>query len=58
MTLCSFPSATALLPPSPQHYPLPLHRALREQMYKAYISRASEGDMDNTPIIDKVRLCV
>ena len=23
-------------------------------MYKAYISRASEGDMDNTPIIDKI----
>jgi hypothetical protein len=24
-------------------------------MYKAYISRASQGDLDNTPIIDKVR---
>jgi len=30
------------------------NRALREEMYRAYISRASSGDIDNTPIIDKV----
>ncbi|MBW2387384.1 MAG: M3 family metallopeptidase [Deltaproteobacteria bacterium] len=29
------------------------NRALRETLYRAFISRASEGDLDNTPIIDR-----
>ncbi|MEM6254656.1 MAG: M3 family metallopeptidase [Cyanobacteria bacterium P01_D01_bin.156] len=28
-------------------------RDLREKLYRAYISRASEGDLNNTPLIDK-----
>lgn len=28
--------------------------SLREQMYKAYVSRASKGELDNTPIIDEI----
>jgi Zn-dependent oligopeptidase len=31
-----------------------LCRSLREEVYKAYYTRATEGDLDNTPIIDKV----
>ncbi len=27
---------------------------VRETMYKAYVSRASEGDLDNTPVIDEI----
>ncbi len=27
---------------------------IRETMYKAYVSRASEGDLDNTPVIDEI----
>lgn len=30
------------------------NRALREEIYRAYISRASTGDLDNTSIIDKI----
>lgn len=40
-------SITHLLPPTSP-------RSLREEMYKAYIGRASAGEMDNTPIIDQV----
>ncbi|XP_043711337.1 probable cytosolic oligopeptidase A isoform X3 [Telopea speciosissima] len=29
-------------------------RLLREEVYRAYISRASSGDLDNTPIIDQI----
>lgn len=29
-------------------------RALREELYRAYITRASAGDLDNTPIIEQV----
>ena len=32
-----------------QHSP---RRDLREKLYRAYITRASEGDFDNTPLID------
>jgi len=28
--------------------------SIRETMYKAYVSRASEGDLDNTPVIDEI----
>ncbi|KAH1073179.1 hypothetical protein J1N35_025507, partial [Gossypium stocksii] len=28
------------------------NRALREEVYRAYITRASSGDLDNTPIIN------
>ena len=27
---------------------------IRETMYKAYVSRASEGELDNTPVIDEI----
>ncbi|GAV74746.1 Peptidase_M3 domain-containing protein [Cephalotus follicularis] len=30
------------------------NRALREEVYRAYVSRASSGDLDNTPIIDQI----
>ena len=29
-------------------------RDLREQMYRAYLTRASSGELDNTPLIDRV----
>ncbi|BAY08791.1 M3 family metallopeptidase [Calothrix sp. NIES-2098] len=29
-------------------------RDLREQLYKAYISRAASGDLDNNPLIDRI----
>ncbi len=29
-------------------------RDLREQAYKAYVTRASEGDLDNGPLIDRI----
>ncbi|HAJ59932.1 MAG TPA: peptidase M3, partial [Cyanobacteria bacterium UBA8543] len=29
-------------------------RDLREKLYKAFISRASTGDLDNTPLIDRI----
>lgn len=31
-----------------------LCRALREELYRAFLTRASEGDIDNTPIISQV----
>lgn len=30
------------------------NRSLREEVYRAYITRASSGDLDNTPIIDQI----
>nr|GEV15238.1 probable cytosolic oligopeptidase A [Tanacetum cinerariifolium] len=30
------------------------NRALREEIYRAYVTRASSGDLDNTPIIDQI----
>ncbi|XP_057961566.1 probable cytosolic oligopeptidase A isoform X2 [Malania oleifera] len=30
------------------------NRSLREEVYRAYVSRASSGDLDNTAIIDKI----
>ncbi|KAL0918397.1 hypothetical protein M5K25_010403 [Dendrobium thyrsiflorum] len=30
------------------------NRTLREEVYRAHISRASDGDLDNTPIIDQI----
>lgn len=30
------------------------NRTLREEVYRAHISRASHGDLDNTPIIDQI----
>ncbi|XP_031281571.1 probable cytosolic oligopeptidase A [Pistacia vera] len=30
------------------------NRALREEIYRAYITRASSGDLDNTPLIDQI----
>lgn len=33
-----------------------LCRALREEVYRAEATQASSGDIDNTPIIEKVRL--
>ncbi|XP_039036513.1 probable cytosolic oligopeptidase A [Hibiscus syriacus] len=30
------------------------NRALREEVYRAYITRASSGDLDNTPIINQI----
>ncbi|EFN52299.1 hypothetical protein CHLNCDRAFT_139059 [Chlorella variabilis] len=40
----------------PSYFPVMTHaknRALREEMYRASITRASSGDIDNTPIIEK-----
>ncbi|KAL3525532.1 hypothetical protein ACH5RR_013904 [Cinchona calisaya] len=30
------------------------NRTLREEVYRAYVTRASRGDLDNTPIIDQI----
>lgn len=30
------------------------NRVLREEVYRAFVSRASSGDLDNTPIIDRI----
>ncbi|GAX73721.1 hypothetical protein CEUSTIGMA_g1174.t1 [Chlamydomonas eustigma] len=41
----------------PSYHPVLTHcknRALREEMYRAYMTRASTGDVDNTPIISKI----
>lgn len=41
----------------PSYVPVLQHaknRALREEMYRAYLTRASVGDVDNTPIIEKI----
>lgn len=29
-------------------------RSLREELYRAYVSRASSGDFNNTPIIEQI----
>ncbi|GLC35598.1 hypothetical protein PLESTB_000189600 [Pleodorina starrii] len=41
----------------PSYFPVMTHaknRALREEVYRAYISRASSGDSDNGPLIERV----
>ena len=41
----------------PSYLPFMQHgkrRDLREKLYRAYISRASSGDLDNTPLIEKI----
>jgi hypothetical protein len=41
----------------PSYVPVLQHsknRKLREEMYRAYLTRASEGEVDNTPIIEKI----
>lgn len=41
---------------APSYMPVMQHvrnRSLREELYRAYLSRASSGDLDNTPIIAK-----
>lgn len=30
------------------------NRALREEIYRAFVTRASSGDINNTPIIDQI----
>ncbi|MEO1172541.1 MAG: M3 family metallopeptidase, partial [Myxococcota bacterium] len=30
------------------------HRALREELYRAYVTRASAGDGDNSPLLDRI----
>lgn len=30
------------------------NRTLREEVYRAYITRSSSGDLDNTAIIDQI----
>ena len=51
----------SLVPPLSHLNPIPYcstpagkNRALREEMYRAYISRASSGDIDNAPIITRI----
>lgn len=41
----------------PSYVPFMQHskrRDLREKMYRAFISRASEGDLDNSPLIERI----
>lgn len=41
----------------PSYVPVLQHsknRKLREEMYRAYLTRASEGEVDNIPIIEKI----
>ncbi|KAG2436620.1 hypothetical protein HYH02_011555 [Chlamydomonas schloesseri] len=41
----------------PSYFPVMTHaknRALREEVYRAYITRASAGDSDNGPLIEKI----
>ena len=33
------------------------NRERRESLYRAYVTRASSGDLDNTPIIDEILAC-
>ncbi len=43
----------------PSYQPVLTHaknRTLREEMYRAFVTRASSGELNNEPIIDKVRL--
>ena len=30
------------------------NRKLREEVYRAYLTRASSGEVDNTPVIDRI----
>lgn len=30
------------------------NRSLREEVYRAYVTRASSGDLDNTPLVDEI----
>ncbi|KAF3795877.1 Organellar oligopeptidase A [Nymphaea thermarum] len=42
---------------APSYLPILQHarnRSLREEVYRAYVSRASDGDLDNTSIIDQI----
>ncbi|KAL5705519.1 oligopeptidase A [Ranunculus cassubicifolius] len=42
---------------APSFLPVMQHarnRSLREEVYRAYVTRASSGDLDNTPIIDQI----
>lgn len=42
---------------APSYMPVMQHarnRSLREEVYRAYVTRASSGDLDNTPIIDQI----
>lgn len=42
---------------APSFMPVMQHaknRDLREEVYRAYVTRASTGDLDNTPIIDQI----
>ncbi|KMZ73119.1 Oligopeptidase A [Zostera marina] len=42
---------------APSFLPVMQHarnRTLREEVYRAYVTRASSGDLDNTPIIDQI----
>ena len=42
---------------APSYLPVMQHatnRALREEVYRAYLSRASSGELDNTSIIDQI----
>ncbi|CAI5490984.1 unnamed protein product, partial [Closterium sp. Naga37s-1] len=41
----------------PSYLPLMQHcrnRSLREEVYRAFVTRASEGDIDNTPVITRI----
>lgn len=41
----------------PSYFPVLSHaknRALREELYRAYISRASSGELDNTPRVERI----
>ncbi|CAI5928882.1 unnamed protein product [Closterium sp. NIES-64] len=41
----------------PSYLPLMQHcrnRGLREEVYRAFVTRASEGDIDNTPVITRI----
>lgn len=41
----------------PSYFPFMQHstrRDLREKLYKAYISRASNGDLDNNPLLERI----
>eukprot|EP00262_Sarcandra_glabra_P021187 TRINITY_DN87_c0_g1_i1.p1 TRINITY_DN87_c0_g1~~TRINITY_DN87_c0_g1_i1.p1 ORF type:complete len:788 (+),score=146.39 TRINITY_DN87_c0_g1_i1:23-2386(+) len=42
---------------APSYLPVMQHarnRSLREEIYRAFVTRASSGDIDNTPIIDQI----
>lgn len=30
------------------------NRTLREEVYRAYVTRASSGELDNTPVIEQI----